>query len=215
MYVRALADAATPPATTLLELGAGAGHNALFMKRRFRCTLTDISPEMQTLSREINAECEHILGDMRTLRLDRQFDAVFVHDAVCYITSIEDLRRVAETAFVHTRPGGGALFAPDYVRERFEEKSSLLSADTGTRSLRGIEWAWDPDPEDTHYRVDYSFILRNGDEVTTATDSHDEGLFPISVWTETLEGAGFAVSQIERPLDDDEQTDWVFVCRRS
>ena len=111
VYTRALVEAAAGPAATLLELGAGAGHNALYMKRRFRCTLTDISPAMQALSRSLNPDCEHLPGDMRTLRLGRQFDAVFVHDAVCYMTTVDDLRQTAATAFAHTRPGGIALFA--------------------------------------------------------------------------------------------------------
>jgi SAM-dependent methyltransferase len=59
------------PATTLLELGSGAGNNAYYLKRRFRCTLADISEPMLALSRGINPECEHVTGDMRTLRLDR------------------------------------------------------------------------------------------------------------------------------------------------
>lgn len=41
---------------------------------------------------------------MRTVRLGRTFDAVFVHDAVDYMTSEDDLRHVIETAFVHCRP---------------------------------------------------------------------------------------------------------------
>jgi hypothetical protein len=36
---------------------------------------------------------------MRTLRLDRLFDAVLVHDAVCYLTAEADLRRAMETSF--------------------------------------------------------------------------------------------------------------------
>jgi len=214
VYARALAGAITGPATTLLELGSGAGHNALFMKQQFQCTLTDLSPNMLALSQELNPECEHAPGDMRTLRLGRQFDAVFVHDAICYITSLDDLRRVADTAWIHTRPGGAALFAPDYVRERFAEHAALISADSGGRSLRGLEWAWDPDPADTHYAVEYSFMLRDGDTVTTATDHHDEGLFSTADWTETLTRAGYEVSILERPLDDDAYTDFVFVCRR-
>src|SRR4051794_21752206 len=83
-YAAALASAGAPAGGTLLELGAGAGGNASFIKRQFRCTLTDISPEMQALSRALNPECEHLAGDMRTLRLGRGFDAVLVHDAVCY-----------------------------------------------------------------------------------------------------------------------------------
>jgi SAM-dependent methyltransferase len=217
VYSRALAEAAaeTGPANTLLELGAGAGHNALFMKRRFRFTLTDISPAMQALSRDINPECEHVPGDMRTLRLGRVFDAVFVHDAACYMTSLNDLQQMAGTAFVHTRPGGAALFAPDYVRERFRDTATLISADDGTRSLRGLEWAWDPDPADTQYHVEYTLLLREGREMSAATDRHVEGLFSIDEWTRVLQSAGYGVSLIERPLDEDGQTDRVFVCRRA
>ena len=40
-----------------------------------------------------------------------EFDAVFVHDAIAYMTTEDDLRKVMETAFVHCRPGGAALFA--------------------------------------------------------------------------------------------------------
>ena len=214
VYARALARAVTGPARTLLELGAGAGHNALFMKQQFQCTLTDISPGMQALSRELNPDCEHLSGDMRTLRLNREFDAVFVHDAVCYMTSLDDLAQVAETACVHTRAGGAALFAPDYVRERFTETTTLLTADDGARSLRGVEWAWDPDPNDTRYLVEYTFLLRDGDEVSAATDHHVEGLFSIAEWTTVLETAGFAVTLIERPLDEDGQTDRVFLCEK-
>ena len=212
-YVRELTGAA-PHARTLLELGAGAGHNALFMKRRFQCTLTDISRAMQALSREINPECEHLPGDMRTIRLAREFDAVFVHDAVCYITTLDDLRLVAETAFIHTRPGGAALFAPDYVRERFQDTSSEMSFDLDGKSLRGIEWAWDPDSADTSYRVDYLLLLREGGSVTPIHDVHEEGLFTIEQWTEMLEGAGYAVALVERPLDEDGQTDRVFLCTK-
>src|SRR3954465_5913457 len=130
-YRDALEDATRGPAATLLELGAGAGGNASHLKERFRCTLTDVSEPMLGLSRQLNPECEHVRGDMRTLRLGRVFDTVLVHDAVCYMTTVEDLRAVAETAFVHTRPGGAALFAPDLVRERFHEVTELHGGDDG------------------------------------------------------------------------------------
>jgi hypothetical protein len=51
-YEQALIGAVTGPAETLFERGAGAGHNACHLKRRFRCTLSDLSPEMQALRRE-------------------------------------------------------------------------------------------------------------------------------------------------------------------
>ena len=117
-YVR-LIHGALPAARTLLELGAGGGNNASHMKRHFTCTLTDLSPRMLAVSRSINPDCEHIQGDMRELRLGRQFDAVFVHDAVEYMVSLDDLSRAVQTAYVHTRPGGVALFVPDGTSETF------------------------------------------------------------------------------------------------
>src|SRR3954468_1805196 len=75
-----LIESSATPVKTVLELGAGGGNNAFHMKSAFGMTLTDLSQSMLDESRGINPECEHIVGDMRTLRLDRTFDAVFVHD---------------------------------------------------------------------------------------------------------------------------------------
>jgi hypothetical protein len=212
-YVAALAGAGAPRGGTLLELGAGAGGNAFFVKRDFRCTLTDLSPPMLALSRVLNAECEHLQGDMRDLRLERQFDAVLVHDAVAYMTTRADLTAVAGTAFAHTQPGGAALFAPDYVRESFRERSELHAGDDGARSLRCIEWVWDPDPADETYAAEYGFLLRDGVEVKAIHDRHVEGLFTRATWVEILSGAGYQVELADRPFDDT-TTDQIFVCRR-
>jgi trans-aconitate methyltransferase len=213
-YQEALERAASPRPETLLELGSGAGNNALHMKRRFRCTLTDLSPDMLALSRTQNPECEHLLGDMRTLRLERTFDVVLVHDAISYMLTEEDLLAAARTAFVHTRPGGAAVFAPDYFQETFEEVTEQMTADRGDRSLRGVAWVWDPQPEDSTYRVDYALLLRQGDTVKAVHDQHVEGLFPRETWYRVLAQAGFRVEPSQRPVGDG-TFDEIFLCRRA
>src|SRR5919109_722694 len=45
-YERAIIEACVRTPETLLELGSGGGNNASHMKRRFRMTLTDLSPDM-------------------------------------------------------------------------------------------------------------------------------------------------------------------------
>lgn len=213
-YRSALLRRATPRPQTLLDLGSGAGNNAFHLKRDFRCTLTDLSESMLGLSRELNPDCEHFQGDMRSLRLDRAFDCVLVHDSVMYMTTEADLRRVAETAFVHTRPGGAAVFAPDCVRETFAEQTNLLEGSEGNRALRGIEWSWDPDPSDCTTRVEYVFVLRDGEDVKTVHDRHLEGLFSLEAWTSILTSVGYAVELTPRALDEDGASDQVFLCRR-
>src|SRR5688572_3021685 len=133
IYRRILLEASAGEIRTLLELGSGGGNNASHLKRHFTMTLTDLSPGMIALSRTLNPDCEHLVGDMRTLRLGRLFDAVFVHDAVVYMVTEEDLKKVMETAYAHCRPGGVALFAPDHVRETFRPETSCGGHDGGGR----------------------------------------------------------------------------------
>ncbi|HSK09541.1 MAG TPA: class I SAM-dependent methyltransferase [Vicinamibacterales bacterium] len=212
-YLAGFARAVTGPAETLLELGVGAGNNAYYLKRRYRCTLTDVSEPMLALSRAQNPECEHLPGDMRSLRLGRTFDAVLLHDAIVYMTTEEDLLAAATTACLHTRRGGAAIVAPDFLRDTFHEKTLLIEGEEGTRALRGIEWCWDPDPGDTTYMVEYGFLLREDNSATMVHDRHMEGLFAEADWKRLLGKAGFEVEMIERPVGPGE-VDRIFLCRR-
>lgn len=203
-------------AVTLLELGSGAGNTASFLEQRYEVTLCDVSPSMLELSRSVNPRCEHVPGDMRSVRLGRTFDAVLIHDALSYLTSRDDLRATLETAFVHLRPGGKAIFAPDGFRESFFESTDLHEGDDETRSLRCIEWFWDPRPDDDTFVVDYVFVLRENGETRVVHDRHAVGMFPRAVWVDRLNEVGFEVDTIERPLDGLEGpfTDEVFACVR-
>jgi SAM-dependent methyltransferase len=191
IYRRLLVEAADRPPVTVLELGSGGGNNASHLKAHFELTLVDLSAGMLEVSREANPECEHVQGDMRTVRLGREFDAVFVHDAVMYMTTTEDLRQAIRTAAVHCRPGGAALFAPDHLREHFRTGTDYGGHDGNDRAARFLEWTWDPDPLDTTYTVDYAYLLREADgSVRVEHDRHLEGLFPRATWLELLEEAG-------------------------
>jgi SAM-dependent methyltransferase len=203
------------PPRRLLELGSGAGCNAFHLKRDFICTLSDLSPGMIEASRQINPECEHLVGDMRTLRLERQFDCVFVHDAIMYMTTEQDLQRAIETAFVHCRPGGAALLAPDWTKETFSPRTDHGGSDADGRSLRYLEWCWDPDPDDTTYLADYVYVLRErGTDVRVVHDRHLEGLFPRDTWRRVIEQAGFRIRDM-RGADADEEIGEIILAVRA
>jgi len=196
-YRRVILSAAPLKPRTLLELGSGGGNNASHMKTHFQLTLVDISPHMLSISRSINPECEHILGDMRTVRIGRIYDAVFIHDAISYLTTLSDLNQAIETAWIHCRPGGVALFAPDYTRETFRPGTIHGGHDAATRGMRYLEWTWDPDPSDTSYVVDFAYLLRDETgEVRVESDRHRLGLFRRSEWLDTIRQAGFEPSAI-------------------
>jgi SAM-dependent methyltransferase len=183
---------------TVLELGSGGGNSAAHLKRWFQLTLVDLSPEMIALSRSINPEVEHIRGDMRTLRLGRHFDAVFIHDAIMYMTAERDLRAAIATAYAHVRPGGVALFGPDCTRETFRE-DTLSGGKDGPdgRALRYLVWVSDPDPSDTHYTLDFAYLLREADgTVRVEQDRHLYNLFGRAQWLRFVREAGFRARAI-------------------
>jgi Methyltransferase domain len=187
------------PLETMLELGSGGGNTASHLRRDLRLTLTDVSAEMLALSRTINPDAEHLVGDMRTLRFGRTFDAVLIHDAIAYMTTEPELRAALETAFVHLRAGGVGVFEPDHVRDTFAPATDHGGED-GPRAgdgrqgpaLRYLEWVTDPDPTDTTYHVDYAILLRHDDgTVEVRHDRHVEGLFPVAAWLRLLGDVGF------------------------
>jgi len=198
-YTQVIDAVSSGRARTLLELGSGGGNNASHMKARFDCTLTDLSMEMLELSKTINPECEHIQADMRTMRLGRTFDMVFVHDAVAYLTTEHDLRAAIETAAVHTRPGGVALIVPDTIRETFAPgvDQGGHDGDDG-RALRYLEWTYDPDPDDTTFEVDFAVILHEPDATARVVhDHHTFGLFTRDVWLRLLAEARLNVVEVD------------------
>ena len=175
-----LQSAPDAPPRTLLELGSGGGSLAFHLKSHFQLTLSDRSEQMIAVSRQVNPECEHLVGDMRTIQLDRQFDLVMIHDAVMYLTDEVSLRAAFANAYRHCRPGGAVVIIPDNVTETFAPEAEPGGEDAPDgRGLRYLEWTWDPDPADTAFRTVWSFLLRDASgHVSVDMDDHLFGLFP-------------------------------------
>lgn len=213
-----LTETSGEPPRTILELGSGGGNSASHMKAHATLTLTDLSEQMLELSRTINPEIEHVQGDMRTLRLDgRTFDAAFVHDAVSYLLSADDLRAAFGTAFEHLRPGGAAIFEPDITREAYADATHQGGHDGADgRRLRYLQWRTDPDLSDTWYVDEFAILLHEADGTSRiAHETHRLGMFPRATWFELLADAGFVdVRAVPSPYTDEGVGAESFVGRR-
>ncbi|WP_026874946.1 class I SAM-dependent methyltransferase [Jiangella gansuensis] len=207
-FAASVLNSAQRPVREVLELGSGGGHNAVHLKQHFALTLVDLSPEMLDVSRRLNPECEHHQADMRTVRLGRDFDAVFVHDAVDYMVTEDDLVQSIATAFAHCRPGGVAVFVPDHTAETFQESTEHGGEDdTDGRGARFLGWTWDPDPADTWVRTEYVLLLRSADGRTECVhETHDTGLFSRDVWFRRLTDAGFEPMALSEQVADGAHT---------
>lgn len=205
-YARLIDHSSAGEARDVLELGSGAGLIASRLKQSLNVTLCDKSEDMLAVSRAYNPECEHILGDLRELRLHRLFDAVVIHDAIAYLSTEADFRAGVRTAYEHCRSGGFAVLASDWVRERFsppapEGTTTHGGHDEATRGFRYLEWDWDPDPTDTSYITDFAYLMRdeNGN-VRVEHDRHVFGHFFRERGLEILRESGF--DRITRESND-------------
>jgi SAM-dependent methyltransferase len=182
------------PARTLLNLGCGAGHHDSHLKKHFQITGSDLSEAMLKEALKLNPEIEYIPGDMRELRLNREFDVVAIFDSIPYMLTREDLRKVFVTAAAHLKPGGVLLVVPDLIKETFvQNATSQIIHSQGNVDLAYIENHYDPDPADTTVEITMLFLIRRDGKLTIETDRHVCGLFPESVWRETLTETGFDI----------------------
>ena len=194
-----------PGRHSLLELGVGGGHNLSHLTADFDAVAVDISPNMLELSRRLNPGVEHHLGDMRSFRLPgRAFDAVLVHDAICYMLTEDDLSATFATARAHLRPGGLLLVGPDLVRDTFRPGMKMIwSTERDGVQITTEEVVYDADPSDTVVESYFTYTINERGAMRVEHDRHITGLFPISTWTSLMEEAGFRTDRISLPGDGD------------
>ncbi len=191
---------------TLLDLGSGGGHNVAHLKASLACTLVDLAPAMLALSRRLNPECEHVQGDMRSIRLGRVFDCVLAHDAISYMASRTDLQLAIATAAAHTAPGGVALFQPDFVQESFKPGTETGGSEAGGRALRYLEWRWAPESDPGTYVTDMAYLLRDeSGAVEVVSERHTMGLFSRATWLDLIAAAGLVPLAV--PFDHSSTSD--------
>jgi SAM-dependent methyltransferase len=213
LYVEMILASARREVCEVLELGSGGGNNASHMKHSFAMTLIEPADGMREISHALNPECTHLPGDMRSVRLGRTFDAVFVHDGVMYMRTEDDLRATLQSVSTHLAPGGVALVAPDATKETFSESTEHGGGeDESGRQARYLEWTLPPEPGETTYTVHYLFLLRQPDgRVRVVHDVHLEGLFSRATWLRLFDEAGLAATLVPRTIEGEEYDSFVAV----
>ena len=195
----------------LLELGVGGGHNLSHLTTDFEAAAVDISPRMLELSRRLNPTVDHHLGDMRTVRLGRKFDAVLVHDAIGYMLTEDDLRATFTTAKEQLRTGGLLLLAPDLVRESFYEgMAHRWTGGVGDVRVETEERMYVGEPADTVIESHFTYTITENGTVHTEHDIHLTGLFPIATWTRLLQETGFAAEVLPLPGNEGGYGEYLF-----
>ena len=178
--------------STLLHLGCGGGSIDYHLKRNYRVTGVDLSRAMIAQAERLNPEVEYLTGDMRDVRLRRHFDAVLLHDAIAYLTSVPELVQAYQTAAAHLPPRGLMLTLPEELKGRLPG----LRPSAETRSTRDtvvsvMRTHYDEDPSDNVFESVYVFLIRKGGQLRVEVDRHRLGIFELDEFLEAIRSAGF------------------------
>lgn len=181
------------PVKTLFNLGCGGGHVDSVLKKYFKITGVDISEKMLKLAKKLNPQATYLHGDMRRIRLKKEFDAVLIHDSINYMLTKRDLKAAFKTAFVHLKPGGIlCTFAEEYDKLK-QNRVHFSTNKKNNIEITFIEHYYDPNPRDTTYEGTFIYLIRISKNLTIYTDRHLGGIFKLSTWLRTLREVGFTV----------------------
>lgn len=202
---------ATRQATTLLDIGCGGGKNVLNLKREFKVTGLDLSPNMLAQAKELNPDCTFIQGDMRTCRLGATYDAVLMDDAISHMICRSDFMAAFRTAYAHLNTGGVLVATPDVTIETFQQnKTTTTSATRDELEVVFVENVYDPDPTDGQYETTLLYLIRDSGRLRIESDHWTMGIFSLDRWRNVLSETGFEVHEGRYNAGDDEYT--VFTC---
>ena len=119
-YIHKLIQSNVPTGSSLLDLGCGTGkHDFEFAQLGYKVTGVDLSDQMIAVAAsklsvdyKTNADSlDFVSGDIRSIRLNKKFDAVVsLFHVMCYQTSNADLKQAFKTAANHLSTGGIFVF---------------------------------------------------------------------------------------------------------
>ena len=200
----------------VLDLGTGGGHHLCQLCRLWGGTVggvaTDISGSMLERVKSLVPRFATLVHDMTTLKLERRFPLVTVHDSFCYLRDRGQVAALFSTIASHLEPGGLALVKVDALAgEFFGPYRYLTTFEEPEREITLTHYEWDPDPTDSELEVIYLFLERRGGRVETREERHLMGLFfrpeLMELWTE----AGLAGRWVELERWDEERPNPVIV----
>jgi ubiquinone/menaquinone biosynthesis C-methylase UbiE len=188
VYVDLIKRTAAEPPATLLHLGSGAGGHDSIFKRHFTVTGVDLSLGMLNKARIAHPDIEYIEGDMRTLRLNRQFDAVVIPDSIDYMASQDDLRLAIQTAVAHLKASGVFLVVAK-PEETFQNNNFAYTGEKDGVHVTLFENNYINPFRPNIYEATFVYLIRQQGELTIHTDHQVLGLFSQATWEKVLNDA--------------------------
>lgn len=167
--------------TSLLHMGSGAGGMDWVFKRHFTITGVDISSGMIAKARSTHPDIEYIEGDIRSLRLNRKFDAVVIPDCIDYMVTLDDLNKAIKTAVHHLKPSG-TLLVVGKTLETFQNNNFAYTGEKDGIHIPLLENDYINPSTPNRYEATLIYLILQQEKLNVHMDRHVLGLFSQKNW---------------------------------
>ncbi len=195
----------------IYDLGCGTGRlGALFLEKGAIVSGIDRSEEMIEEAKKDVPSGHWSVGSMEEITLEKESLDLVVStlDALNYMESLEDVRRLFEQVYTSLVRGGTFLF--DIHSEH--KKDILLYEAPFVYDDGQLSYIWETAPNGPH-GVDYSllFYIKEGGCYRRQEESHTQWFYPSTIYLNMLLDVGFTIEYVIGDDEDLEESTRYFI----
>ncbi|MFQ6129048.1 MAG: class I SAM-dependent DNA methyltransferase [Thermoplasmata archaeon] len=205
----------------LLDAGCGHGWHDYFLKKDFEITGVDLNEPILEIAKKRNLEVEYILGDMRDIDLNREFDVVLSFDVLEHLLTYDDLEAALACLLRHLNEDGVLIFHLDRLKENFHQFRIAGSGQytKGDTQVAFLDLEYDKIPDDTVAEGCIVFLIKEkGKDLEVTLLEGQTGLFELAEIRRILDDIGLRTFLYSGDFSDREYTEEspfpVFACVR-
>jgi SAM-dependent methyltransferase len=189
-----------PGATSLLDVACGTGGHLAHLRERYDVVGVDLDRGMLEVARRRLPHVELVEGDMRTIALDRTFDAVTcLFSAVGHLPTVNDLRTAFTTMARHLNPGG-VLVVDGWVRPDQWRDPGTTSLDVAENDEVKVVRLTQSRRDGANTDLEMHHLIATATGIQHVVEHHELTLFTPDDYVGATIGAGLAAEVVESPM---------------
>ena len=178
------------PGIELLDMACGTGSHAEMLINYFNVTGMDLNEDMLELARQKVPKVNFILGDMKDLKLEADFDVITcIFSAIHYNKNYCELEKTLRNFYTHLKDGGILIYDLSLNTSNWIE--GLVSVDTVVEDRLKLARICQSKLENGIFNADFVFLIKANGKFDFDIDSHELGVFNIKEVQRIMKKVGF------------------------
>jgi SAM-dependent methyltransferase len=191
-----------PGARALLDVACGTGAHLRHLRERYEVVGVDLDPAMvQEAGRHLGEDAV-FQADMRSLRLDRTFDAVLcLFSSIGYVRDTDELDAAVASMAAHLNPGG-VLVVDGWVRPGAWRDGIWGAIETAEAEDVKVVRVSRSSRQGSLTRLEMHHLVATPEGIEHLVDHHELTLFDPGSYELAFERAGLRIEVVAGPLED-------------